>query len=146
MGFSFKKMFSGSGWRKFKRTVGGVAKLAVGVVPGVGGLAGKLLTSGVGRTAVKGIGAFKKGRSVMRQLAASPVMPGGAVSTPGGMQPPMIVPPSDYGGSRSVAGIVGRKRRKRKATTTTRRRKRKLKFGSPAWRAKYQRKRRKRRA
>lgn len=144
MGFSLKKMFSGSGWKKFKRTVGGVAKLAVSVVPGVGGLAGKLLTSGVGRTAVKGVATFKKGRSVLRSMAASPVMPGGAVSTPGGMLPPMVVPPTDYGGVRSVAGIVGRRRRKRKATTTTRRRKRKLKFGSPAWRKKYARKRKRR--
>jgi len=143
VGFSLKKMFSGSGWKKFKRTVGGVAKLAVSVVPGVGGLAGKLLTSGVGRTAVKGVAAFKGGRSVMRQLAASPVMPGGAVSTPSGMAPPMVVPPSDYGGRRTLSGVVGR-RRKRKATTTTKRRKRKLKFGSPAWRKKYQRKRKRR--
>jgi len=142
VGFSLKKMFSGSGWRKFKRTVGGVAKLAVSVVPGVGGLAGKVLTSGIGRTATKGVAAFKGGRNVLKALHATPVMPGGAVSTPSGMQPPMIVPPSDYGGRRSAGGV--RVRRKRKATTTTRRRKRKLKFGSPAWRKKYQRKRKRR--
>jgi len=122
--------------------VGGVAKLAVSVVPGVGGLAGKLLTSGVGRTAVKGVAAFKGGRNVLRNMAASPVMPGGAVSTPSGMAPPMVVPPSDYGGRRTVGGVV--RRRRKKATTTTRRRKRKLKFGSPAWRKKYQRKRKRR--
>jgi len=136
VGFSLKKMFSGSGWRKFKRTVGGVATLAVGVVPGVGGLAGKVLTSQLGR---RGVAAFKGGRNVMRQLKATPVMPGGAVSTPSGMVAPMVTPPSDYGGRRSPGGV--RPRRKRKATTTTRRRKRKLKFGSPAWRKKYAKKR-----
>lgn len=140
MGFSLKKMFSGSGWKKFKRTIGGVAKLAVGVVPGVGGIAGRLLDTGVGKLGAK---AYRLGSSTAQVLKASPVMPGGAVSTPGGMAPPMATPPAQFGGGR-LSGVVKRRRatKKKRAASSTRRRGRKLKFGSPAWRAKYLKKRR----
>lgn len=78
-----------------------------------------------------------------RMLRLSPVMPGGAVATPGGMvtQSGGALPLA-YSGSSSVMSPA-KKRRKRRSTSTKRksakRRKggRKLKFGSPAWRKKY---------
>jgi len=141
VGFSLKKMFSGSGWKKFKRGVGGVAGLAVGLVPGVGGVAGKLLSSKLGKAGAKGLRAYKRVDSTMQVLRASPVMPGGAVSTPGGMRPPMVTPPRAFRGS----GGGGTRKRKAKPgghrmKTRAGGRKRKLKFGSPAWRKKYMRK------
>lgn len=136
MGFSLKRMFSGSGWRKFK----GIASIAVSAVPGVGGLAGKVLTSGIGKVGTK---AYKLGHSTAMVLHASPVLPGGAVATSSGPKAPMVNPPASYGG-----GGGGGVTRRRKATTKKRRKagtKRKLKFGSPAWRKKYMGKRRARR-
>jgi len=140
MGFSLKKMFSGSGWKKFKGVVGTVAKVGLGVVPGVGGIAGQLLSSKLGKFGAKGVAAYKGARSTMQVLKASPVMPGGSIATPGG---PMIAPtsgnpPSDYGSRRSGGGLTKRRKKKRTSSTTRRTtRKRKLKFGSPAWRKKY---------
>lgn len=133
MGFSLKKMFSGSGWRKFK----GVASIGLSVIPGVGGVAGKLLATGAGKFAAKVV---RTGQSTAQVLRASPVMPGGAVSTPGGMRAPMVTPPARYSGAGPKAH--GTKRKKRKATSSPRRKGRKLKFGSKAWRAKYVKRRR----
>lgn len=94
-------------------------------------------------------------------LRSSPVMPGGAVASPQGiMAPGGGLPPEGYGGGRGSllwrqqGGLASTFRRKRKSTSTAKRssksRKkstgRKLKFGSPAWRKKYMRKSRKRRA
>lgn len=73
-------------------------------------------------------------------LSESPVLPGGAVATRSGPTPQTsAVPPRSFGGSgRGHSG----KRTKRSATHSAGTRKkrgsgRKLKFGSPAWRAKY---------
>lgn len=162
MGFSFKKMFSGSGWKKFKKVVGGVVKVGLSVIPGVGGvaggLAGKLLNAKklAGASAI--IDKAKTGgkifniakgqfRSTAQVLRASPVMPGGSVATPYGPQsaPEGAFPPGYYGGG--LSGFVKPKRRKprkkakpalRKRVTTRRKSTgRKLKFGSQAWRKKY---------
>jgi hypothetical protein len=83
-------------------------------------------------------------------LRASPVMPGGSFATPQGiMAPGGGLPPATYGGSRASGG--GRKRKRRSASSrrssharSGKRRKsggRKLKFGSPAWRKKYMKRR-----
>lgn len=167
MGFSLKKMFSGSGWRKFKKVVGGVAKVGLSVIPGVGGvaggLAGKLLNAKKLAGAANIIDKAKTGgkifniakgefRSTSQVLRMSPVMPGGSVATPYGVAPAPdgAFPPGYYGGG--LSGFVKPKRRKpRKAatkrrTSSTRKRTasrkrvssgRRLTFGSPAWRKKY---------
>jgi hypothetical protein len=82
-------------------------------------------------------------------LRASPVMPGGGVATSAGiMAPGGGLPPASY-----AAKSGGGRKRKRKSTSarsSSRKRSgkkrgrggRKLKFGSPAWRKKYMRKRR----
>lgn len=166
MGFSFKKMFSGSGWKKFKKAIGGVAKIGLSVIPGVGGAVGgvaaKLLNSKKLAGASNIIDKAKTGgklfniakgqfRSTAQVLRMSPVMPGGSVATPYGVAPAPegAYPPGYYGGG--LSGFVKPKRRKpRKAgvkkRVTSRRRTsskkrtssgRKLTFGSPAWRKKY---------
>lgn len=159
MGFSLKKMFSGSGWRKFKGAVGGALSIATSVIPGVGGLAGKLLAAkgtlgGIARTANKGflIGkAVRRGKRVASMgplvasltgtaavLKASPVMPGGGIATPSGVVGATGgTPPRTFGGARA-----GTKRRKKRTSRlagrlTRRRKKRGPRFGSPAWRKKY---------
>lgn len=161
MGFSFKKMFSGSGWKKFKRAVGGVVKIATSVIPGVGGavggLAGKLLgAKAVGSAGglidkvgkVSKLAQIAKGpvRSTGMVLKMSPVMPGGAVATPYGVMPPMSVVPPAYYGPNGTGAPRPRKRRKastakrRSSTRSTRRRTTKgrlPKFGSPAWRKRF---------
>lgn len=82
-------------------------------------------------------------------LRASPVMPGGSIATSAGiMAPGGGVPPATFGGKSS--GGRKRKRRSSSARKSSRARSgkkrrsggRKLKFGSPAWRKKYMRKRR----
>jgi hypothetical protein len=165
MAFSLKRMFSGSGWKRFKGVVGGLGGLALNLIPGlgtaasglvlakVGGLAGKLGAADKLAQLPKGVNALRKVgkvasafQSTAQVLHASPVMPGGAISTPGGMAMPMVNPPAFYGGS----GVTGYKRKRRKTTKkrassvkgrrTTKKRTssgRKLKFGSPAWRKKY---------
>jgi hypothetical protein len=83
-------------------------------------------------------------------LRASPVMPGGGIATSQGiMAPGGGLPPASYGGKRTASG--GRKRKRRSASSSrssrarggSKRRKtgRKLKFGSPAWRKKYMKRR-----
>lgn len=81
------------------------------------------------------------------QLRRSPVMPGGAVATRGGVANRPAIAPLTLGGAIS-SGLGGRtKRRKRRGTSTRsksrsaygrkRTTRRKLKFGSAAWRKKY---------
>jgi len=165
VGFSFKKMFSGSGWKKFKRAVGGVVKVGLGVIPGVGGiaggLAGKLLNTKLGKiggsvvekaeTASKLANLSKGFRSTAQVLKASPVMPGGSVATPSGVAPAPDsgMYPASYGPGGYRAPARRKPRRKRKAATrkaakrrsgsSTRRRTRGRlpKFGSPAWRKRF---------
>lgn len=79
-------------------------------------------------------------------FSSTPVMPGGAIATRGGVVPAAsATPPMQYSGS--GGGGPRRTRTSRKAKRSTGRRKtssgRKLKFGSPAWRAKYMKKGRK---
>lgn len=73
-------------------------------------------------------------------LRLSPVMPGGAVATPSGIAPRSASPPAAYTG-----GYGRTKPKKRRKSTAKKRRRssgRKLKFGSPAWRKKYMKRRR----
>lgn len=81
---------------------------------------------------------------VPRQVFSStPVMPGGAIATRAGVIPAAsATPPMSYGGSSRSTGRSRTKKRTR-SVGTTRRKSRKLKFGSPAWRAKYMKKGRK---
>jgi hypothetical protein len=83
-----------------------------------------------------------------RALRQVPIMPGGAISTPSGMQPASGNPPAHYGGGGS--GTHKRKRRSSSSARSSRSRSggkrrgggRKLKFGSPAWRKKYMKRKR----
>lgn len=81
-------------------------------------------------------------------LRASPVMPGGGVATSQGiMAPGGGLPPATYGGRSSGKGRKRKSkasRRSSRARSSSKRRTggRKLKFGSPAWRKKYMKKRR----
>jgi hypothetical protein len=81
---------------------------------------------------------------------ASPVMPGGSIATSAGiMAPGGGLPPASYGGSKSSSGTRRRKRKSSSARRSSRKRSgskrrsggRKLKFGSPAWRKKYMKRR-----
>ena len=83
-------------------------------------------------------------------LRASPVMPGGGIATSQGiMAPGGGLPPASFGGSRSGSGSRKRKRRSKASSRSSRARGgssrkksgRKLKFGSPAWRKKYMKRR-----
>lgn len=142
---------------------------ALGLIPGggvVGKLAGTLLGAKAGNTYAQklalrdprtmrgnatqaGRGAFSSihgYRPSPAVLRMSPVMPGGAVATSSGMVARTASPPATFGGR---AGAGPKRRRKKAATrtrSTTKRRGRKLKFGSPAWRKKYLKKRRRRAA
>jgi hypothetical protein len=81
-------------------------------------------------------------------LRSSPVLPGGAIATPSGPTPPTAAPPPMSFGGRSASAGPSRRRRKSTKSSTRRagsRKKsggRKLKFGSPAWRKKYMKRRR----
>lgn len=88
-------------------------------------------------------------------LRGTPIMPGGAISTPSGIVPSRGgAPPLSYaGGSRSrggaLRGMTGATRRRKKRSSARRASGRKrstsgrrLKFGSAAWRARYMKKRR----
>lgn len=75
-------------------------------------------------------------------LRQSPVLPGGAIASPRGALPKTGRAPNRYGGG-SSSGT--RRRSKRSASSSGRRKRsggRKLKFGSPAWRKKYMKPRR----
>jgi hypothetical protein len=138
----------------------GISKVA-GFIPGVGGtiskvakLGGNLLdrkrpmASGpVQRNPMIARGNTTQGNwngfpaSVLRQ---TPVMPGGAISGPSGIMPSTgAAPPMMFG--RSAGKAIKRKRRKpaaaRRRTSSRKRSSRRLKFGSPAWRKKYMRRR-----
>jgi hypothetical protein len=83
-------------------------------------------------------------------LRQSPVMPGGAYATPQGiMAPGGGLPPASYG---SLKGSTGKRKKKRRSSSSrkssrarigSKRRSggRRLKFGSPAWRKKYMKRR-----
>jgi hypothetical protein len=75
----------------------------------------------------------------------SPVMPGGAIATMTGVAPAASpTPPMQFGGSRAAPRRSAKRKKARSGGTTRKRASgRKLKFGSPAWRAKYVKKGRK---
>lgn len=163
MGLSLKKMFSGKGWKKFKRAIGGVAKVAVGFLPGVGGVAGSVASKLLQAKKVKDVkGVLDKlgGASKLLNISkrGGPVwLPGGSLSTPNG---PQAVAPVLRMVDTAPAGAAPRKRRKpsvkratssrRRKSTSSKRRKstssrtyrrktkgRLPKFGSPAWRKRF---------
>lgn len=104
-----------------------------------------------GNTTQSGVGGYGGKMQILhgrllnaQQLRASPVMPGGAVATARGpMAPSGGSPPSRYGGSAGKRRAAARRitGRKKKKSGGTKRRTR-LKFGSPAWRKKYMKRRR----
>lgn len=142
----------------------GVAKVA-GFIPGIGGIVGKaaglvgglldskqpmgttatktrimLANGGRSTSVLRGKSSMNGGMLTASVLRSSPVMPGGAVSSPQGiMASGGGAPPLAFGGGSSG----GKRRKRRKAASSTRkRRKAKLKFGSAAWRKRYMPKRR----
>jgi hypothetical protein len=162
--------FLGKAVKGVAHLVGGVAKIAAPLALGgpLGGLAGGALghllhsKSPMSGTPMKINVAGQRsipilrghverpvGLSSARVLRASPVMPGGGVATAQGiMAPGGGLPPATYGGRSGGGGK--RKRRSAASRASSRKRSgkkrtsggRKLKFGSPAWRKKYMRKRR----
>lgn len=146
----------------------GISKVA-SFVPGVGGIVGKVAGIAGGlldsKQPMSTTAAKMRQASVLRGgsqslllrakspmsgglmnasvLRSTPIMPGGAVSTPQGiMASGGGYLPLQFGGSGSGSG----RRRARARPKAKKRRKAKLKFGSPAWRKKYMPKRRKRAA
>jgi hypothetical protein len=164
--------FIGKAVKGVAKVVGGVAKIAAPLALGgplgaaAGGILGHLLhrKSPMSSTPLKiNIG----NRSIpilrakapaaptyhpvpsVRALQASPVMPGGGVATAQGiMAPGGGLPPATYSGR--GGGVRKKKRRSSASRSSSRKRNgkkrgsggRKLKFGSPAWRKKYMKKRR----
>jgi hypothetical protein len=143
----------------------GVSKVA-GFIPGIGGVVGKVtgfagnlldrkrpMSHGMTmRNPMLARGKVLGGRSWMTAtlMRASPVMPGGAISTTRGMATQSGAVPLTFGGGggvRSVspmaraAGAV-RRRKRRKAAPARKRSTRRLKFGTKAWRARYMKRRR----
>lgn len=135
----------------------GISKVA-GFIPGVGGTVSKITgTIGgvldhkkpmskpmpmVNRPALARGNAVQWGAGWTAQvLRSTPVMPGGAISTPSGIYASNgSAPPAAFGGTRAAP----KKRRtvkRRKARAAPKRRTRRLKFGSAAWRKKYMKKR-----
>jgi hypothetical protein len=85
-----------------------------------------------------------------RDRRASPVMPGGGIATSAGiMAPGGGLPPATFGASKGSGGGLRRKRRSSSSRRSSRLRSgakrrrggRRLKFGSPAWRKKYMKRR-----
>lgn len=149
----------------------GISKVA-GVIPGVGGTISKV-TGFAG-----GLLDHKKSMSkpMMRDprlargnvtqsgygvgytpqvLRGTPILPGGAISTPGGIRPPNgKAPPLSFAGGSArrgggLRGMTAAARRRRGSSSAKRSSSRKrgtsgrrLKFGSAAWRARYMKKRR----
>lgn len=163
--------FLGKAAKGIAHVVGGVAKVAAPLALGgpLGGAAGSILghllhskspmsasplkINVAGRASVPILRAKAPAaptfHSSVRALQASPVMPGGGVATSAGiMAPGGGLPPAHYGGRSGGGGK--RKRRSSASRASSRKRNgkkrggggRKLKFGSPAWRKKYMRKRR----
>jgi hypothetical protein len=163
--------FVGKAVKGIGKVVGGVVKVGLGAAKlagslGLGGplgsIASKLLSSKSpmshavkiatalqpqgtvrmrGNVTQSGFGHFGTYRGAFpgpQVLRMSPVLPGGAVATAGGpAAASSSVPPTSYGGRRATT-----KRKRTTKRTTKRRSGRKLKFGSPAWRKKYLKKRR----
>jgi hypothetical protein len=138
--------FIGRAIKKVARVVGKIGGTALGVastlMPGpagrlVGGIGGRLagLNSAYRRVqAARGLLSRHDMRARPPGLLQkiSPIMPGGSVATYGRGIPPIL---RGYGPTR---------RRRRKSSSSRRRASsgRKLKFGSPAWRKKYMKRRR----
>lgn len=133
---------------------GGLAGKALGVLLGakrpMGGGMSKLplarspvLMRGHAPSSRPGVGGWE--RASPQILRRSPVMPGGAIATPGGMRASSGgAPPTSYAGSSSRAAPGARRCKpgKRRAVGKGKRKKaRRLKFGSPAWRKKYMKRR-----
>jgi hypothetical protein len=87
---------------------------------------------------------------VPRQVySETPTMPGGGVATSSGIVPQaQASPPQSFGGSgRSASGKRSRSSTRRRPTSRPKKKTgRKLKFGSPAWRAKYLKKKKRKRS
>lgn len=160
--------FIGKAIKGVAKVVGGVAKIAAPLALGgplggaAGGILGHLLHSkspmsstplkiNVGNRSIPILRAKAPatGYSSVRALQASPIMPGGGVATSAGiMAPGGGVPPATYGGR--SGGVRKKKHRSSSSRSSSRKRSgkkrgsggRKLKFGSPAWRKKYMKKRR----
>lgn len=123
-----------------------LVKFGSAFIPGVGGVVSKLLTSGVGAKATSLVKRIEAGQQVLRSSGS----PFAAPLTP------QLVPPSVSAHvvavkhartTHKVASLLKRRapaKRKRATAkrTTTKRRKTRLKFGSPAWRKKFIKKRR----
>lgn len=152
----------------------GVSKVA-GVIPGIGGTISKISGFAGGlldhkkpmnkpmmrdpRLARGNMTQMGAGVGFTPQvLRATPILPGGAISTPSGIRASMgHTPPMSYGGGSrrrggglralGVAAGQGRRKRRRKSAARASGRKRsasgrRLKFGSAAWRARYMKRRR----
>lgn len=150
----------------------GISKVA-GFIPGVGGIVGKVAGIAGGlldsKQPMSTTAAKMRQASVLRGgsqsillrakspmsgglmnasvLRSTPIMPGGAVSTPNGITASWGgSPPAMWGGGSGGAAPGKRRAPRRKPAARAKRRKAKLKFGSPAWRKKYLPKRRRRAA
>jgi hypothetical protein len=97
---------------------------------------------------VRGVGTSTQAMPAPRQVFSdTPVMPGGAIATSSGVVPLASgVPPRSFGSSGRAASGRRKKRSKTRSASSPKRKSggRKLKFGSPAWRAKYMRKKKRR--
>lgn len=127
-----------------------IVKFGIGFVPGVGSIASKLLASGVGVKAQKIVATIEKGQSVLK-------LGGGMPGVTTGPAPPSvgqhILAVKHARTTHKVAHLLKRAsgtKKKKRATVATRARrtvkakprKSRLKFGSPAWRKKFIKKRR----
>ena len=131
----------GKFFKKVAKVALPVLKLGTSFIPGVGGLVSGLLSSKIGSKAQQLV---KTGQQVTK---AFPGASGGPVLMLPPTQSIVAMKLAKHGVKVSSMTRVGRaKPKKRKAATkrrtTTRRKPRRLKFGSPAWRKKYLKKRR----
>lgn len=132
----------------------GVAKVA-GFIPGIGGtiskiagtvggllehkspmstVSAKMRQAQLGPSILRGKSSFSGGFMTPGVLRSTPIMPGGAVSTPQGIFASSgAAPPATFGSRRGTTS----RRRRSAAPAARKRRKARLKFGSPAWRKKY---------
>jgi hypothetical protein len=163
--------FIGKAVKGIAKVVGGVAKVAAPLALGgpLGGVAGGILgnllhsKSPMSATPLKIRVAGGQSIPILRAktpnpvihssaavLRQSPTMPGGSFASPAGiMAPGGGLPPATYGGRKATGGGKKRKRRSSSSARSSRARSgkkrksggRKLKFGSPAWRKKYMKRR-----
>jgi hypothetical protein len=162
--------FIGKAAKSIAHVVGGVARVAAPLALGgpLGGLAGGVLGHLLHSKSPMSSGPLKinvGGRSIpilrgktpnpmIRSSAAvlrqTPMMPGGSIATPQGiMASGGGLPPATYGGRKTSGGLGKKKRRSSSSRSSSRSRSgkkrtsggRKLKFGSPAWRKKYMKRR-----